>query len=197
MFTRSRPNAFVACFSDPSITTALPFFAGLLLAGLALGPAQMACAQAAEPAVAKAEAEARAEAAPDAPANALGIAAPTWRSHFGEQAAWTLWEGSPESKKEMLRNLISVANLDENEIDLSAAVPRLMRVLERSDREEHRLMALHALGAIGTDHASEYVYRGAIERLSQEMRDEPPGRVRHVAALILDRFYEQHSEPMR
>lgn len=196
MFTQARPNASHARFSTPSITTVLPFVAGLLLAGLALGPAQTAHAQAAEPAGAKADTAAT-EAAPDASANALGITASAWRSHFGEQAAWTLLEGSLESKKEMLRNLILVANLDQNGIDLSAAVPWLVRVLVRSDKEEHRLMALHALGAIGTDHATEFAYRRAIEQISQLLRDEPPGHVRHVATHILDRFYEEHREPIR
>lgn len=193
MFTRSSFNAHIRPFTSRLITPLLPLLAGVLLTGLALGPAEVARAQADKPA----EAEAALEAAASAPTNALGLISPVWRTHFGEQAARTLREGSPAAKEKILRDLIVVANLDQNGIDLSAAVPLLMDVFEESSSEKRRLMALHALGAIGTDHASEFVYRGAIERLSRKMGEEPPGRVRRVAATIVDRFYEEEGEPIR
>lgn len=171
----------------------LPFLAGGLALLLAFGWADQARAQAGEPA----ESEAIAEAAANASANALGLVSIAWRAHFGEQAARTLREGSPAAKEEMLRDLIVVANLDENGIDLSAALPPLMEIVEQDPSERRRLMALHALGAIGTDHASEFAYRGAIERLSRTMEEEPPGRIRRVAARVVDGFYQEEGEPIR
>lgn len=130
--------------------------------------------------------------------NALGIASSVWRTNFGEQSGLLLRTGSDAVREQSLRNVIVVANLDRNGIDLSEAVPELVEVVKVSHSSERRLMALQALNNIGTDHAKTSVYRHAMEEIRTVFKSDRPleesNRVHRAAASMLYKFYSNNGE---
>lgn len=130
--------------------------------------------------------------------NALGIMSPVWRAHFGKQSSLLLRTGDDAVKAQSLRNVILVANLDRNGIDLSPAVPELVKIVKFGSTKAKRLMALQALDNIGTDHADEPVIRRAMEEIRRFLKDEQPlqeSNIMHrTAAFVLYDFYSEHGE---
>lgn len=185
MFVRSNSSVHIRPLNHliPSI---LPLLAGVLLAGVAFHAVGEARAQTQ---VDSSVSEALEEATSFAPTSALGITATTWRTHFGEQTAQVLGTERPTIQHRAIRNLFRAAVTGERGIDLSAAVTPLLQIAKSGATEERRLMAIQALGAIGTEHSADPVYQRAMKKLYQAAQEEPPGRVRRAAAAVLKDFY--------
>lgn len=130
--------------------------------------------------------------------NALGIMSPVWRAYFGEQTGLLLRTGNDAVKEQSLRNLILVARLDRNGIDLSSAVPELAKIVQFGSTKAQRLMALQALSNIGTDHAKESVYRDAMADMRRFLKAEQPlqesNLIHRTAAFVVSDFYSNNGE---
>lgn len=169
-----------------------------LALGLTFGLAGSVQAQSAEAEATEASAEAIAHAnvastppAPDAPdARGFRVASSTWRAHFDQQAAHVLREHSDRAEDQMLQDVIVAATEGSDAIDLTMALPELLRVVKNNPSETKRLMALQALDAIGVEHAHDYHYQRAMQRLHRIAQDEPSDRVREVAATVIKGFQE-------
>lgn len=190
MFVQSNSNAHTRHLTNRLTPSILPLLAGVLLAGLAVSPADRARAQATEPD----EAEAVAEAAANMPTSALGIASASWRTHFGEQAAEVLRRQGASAEQAGMQDLIAVAKTGQRGIDLSAAVAPLLQVAEGGSTENHRIMALQTLQAIGPEHSSELLYEQAVEQLRSGLSTEPSERVRRVTRTVINGFYLEESK---
>jgi hypothetical protein len=126
---------------------------------------------------------------------AIGVASGPWQAHFGEYAAEVLRAAEPEARTEALQNLIAIAVTPTGDgVDLSAALPQLLAVVEHSRGEEVRLMALQALRVVGTDHARTPQYRRAMEALYQIAQKTSSDPVRRAAAGVLASFYGTEAE---
>ena len=185
MFAQAKIHAHIRALTTYLNTLRLPLLAVALLAGGVFGPAGTAWAQVDdEPAISKVVFEK----APVSSADGLRVTNAPWRTHFGEHAAMVLRESNSSAKKVAMRDLIVLAN-GRGEMDLSATLPPLLRIVEVGPSTVHRLMALQALYLIGTEHSSESEYRRAMEKLYQIAREEPRGQVRSSAVATLIGFY--------
>jgi hypothetical protein len=125
-----------------------------------------------------------ASAAPDAPTAAESVQG-RWEAHFGDQIARALRDSSSgRMRATLLRTLIDVAIETESTVDGSAAVPALLRVIER-DVESRRLLALQALALVGPERTDEARYRRVMARLRARMPDDPSPPVRRAVASLL------------
>jgi hypothetical protein len=128
-----------------------------------------------------------ASAVPDDP-TAAESAEGRWKAHFDEQIAQALRDSSSgRVRTTLLQTLIDVAAEDRSGMDFSAAVPALLRVIERDAEPRRRLLALQALALVGPERTDEARYRHVMTRLQARVSDEasPPVQ-RAVASLLSD-----------
>ena len=185
MFAQAKIHAHIRALTTYLNTLRLPLLAVALLAGGVFGPAGTVWAQADDEAAIQ---EVVFERAPVSSTDAVRVTNAPWRTHFGEHAATVLRESNSSAKKMAMRDLIVVTK-GRGEVDLSATLTPLLRIVEQGPSTVHRLMALQALYLIGTEHSSEPEYRRTMEELYQIAREEPRGQVRSSAIATLIEFY--------
>lgn len=79
----------------------------------------------------------------------LPTSSTAWRDNIGKQSAAALQMPSTSAKAQTLQNLIMLADRYGSALDLSSAVPMVLRVYEWDRDERLRTMAVAALHAIG------------------------------------------------
>lgn len=189
MFTQASANVHIRYFINRLFAPILPLLV-CALAGLVLGPAGTAQAQNdIQPNMPKVIVEG----APTPATNLIGVTTAPWRAHFGEHAADVLRTADPQAKQEVMRDLITVTT-NSSSIDLSAALPQLLEVVEHSPSEDSRLMAVQALAVIGTDHSREPRYGKTMEELYRIAQEESSEKVRRAAADVLLNHYGDEEE---
>ena len=107
-----------------------------------------------------------------------------WAQNLGEQLAALLDSPVEASKHQGLQHCLHFAALYSNEIDLSAAVPKLLEIYEKDPVEGYRIMALSALHEIG-DQESMFV-------LLESVNQETSPRVRRLTLATLVSYAQHH-----
>lgn len=107
-----------------------------------------------------------------------------WAQNLGEQLAALLDSPVEASKQQGLQHCLHFGSLYSHEIDLSAAVPKLLEIYDKDPVEGYRIMALSALHEIG-DPESMFVL---LERVNQETSP----RVRRLTLATLVSYAQDH-----
>lgn len=110
------------------------------------------------------------------------ITSPTWTANFAKQTALQLRSKHEAIREQALINLITVANHPRHNLDLRPAIAGLKRIYEQRRHEEHRMMALVALHAIGDAESMSYL-------AEQVQHGEPSDRVRRLTYAILADYF--------
>jgi len=107
-----------------------------------------------------------------------------WAQNLGEQLATLLDSPVEANKQEGLQHCLHFAALYSDEIDLSAAVPKLLEIYDKDPVEGYRIMALSALHEIG-DQESMFA-------LLEQVAQETSPRVRRLTLATLASYAQEH-----
>ncbi len=102
-------------------------------------------------------------------------------NHFVQDQARLLGSSDRHLKEQALQNVIFVAKVYSDKVDLSPTVPGLLDIYRFDRNEDHRIMALSALHPIGNKEAMEFLRR--------HVREVKSDRVRTLTCAVLAEFF--------
>ena len=110
-----------------------------------------------------------------------------WWKNIRKTHTRLLGSSDEQVKQRAMQNIIFFAKTYRDHVDFTRVVPKLYKIYQSDENEEHRIMALAALGAIGN--------RNVMERLREEVTVEKSERVRRHTLLALADYYISRGTP--
>jgi len=106
---------------------------------------------------------------------------PAWWDAFGKQMIVSLDSPIPRIQEQALSNIIFYAAHYPGKMTLDPAIPKILDVYQKDDKEARRTLALMALHAIGDE--------AGMRRLNTLVRYETSPRIEHLTRTVLADYF--------